>query len=122
MDEVLELASRLGKAIAGSVSFIELRKIEESLTDDDEARQLAVSLAEQTLKIRRLEQETKPVEVADKHLLEELRGKVASHPVLKELARAQADFTDSMNRINRAIDRELQPASGDTKESPGDGM
>jgi len=121
MDEALELAARLGKAIAADRRFIELRQTEKKIREDPGARELAVKYAEQTDKIRRLEEERKPVEVADKRRLEELHSEVASHPLLKELARVQADFTAFMDRINHAIDGELQPESDDEQQANGKG-
>jgi len=111
MDDAIGLASSLGKAIAANPLFGKLRDVEKQVSEDPKAQELVKSYGEQMEKIRRLESELKPVEVADKHLLDELHGHVASHPVLKELARAQADFADFMNRVNRAIDRELMPVS-----------
>jgi cell fate (sporulation/competence/biofilm development) regulator YlbF (YheA/YmcA/DUF963 family) len=103
MQEILDLARKLGAAIAASPRYQALQDVRKKLRDDAAATQLLKDFQGQAHKIARLEAETRPVEVADKHRLADLQGRIAAHPILKELMRVQADFSELMTRVNHAM-------------------
>ena len=116
MQEIIELAEKLGKAIAAGPRHAAMAEARKKLRADPLATQLLKDFQEQAHKIARLEAETKPVEVADKRRFEELQQQIAGNDALKELMRVQADFSEMMNRVNHAIATPLGPP--DDAEEP----
>ena len=103
MQEIIELAEKLGTAIAASPRYAALTEARNKLRAVPQASHLLRDFQEQAHKIARLEAETKPVEVADKHRLEALQQEIAGNDALKELMRVQADFSELMTRVNHAM-------------------
>jgi cell fate (sporulation/competence/biofilm development) regulator YlbF (YheA/YmcA/DUF963 family) len=112
MDEILELASKLGKAIAASERFQALRRAEEAIEKDEKAQQLTEALHKQSEKIRNLETKMEPVFPDDKRELARIQEEIAGHQPLKAFARAQADYAEMMARVNGAIRAELDREDG----------
>lgn len=110
MQEILSLASRLGRRIAGHERFAKLRSLEDAVESDKEARSLLESLERQRRKIAQLEAETKPISPEDKRELQRLGDAVHADPKLQDLMKAQADFMEMMNKVNEAIRAELDPS------------
>ncbi len=105
MDSILELASELGKRIAADprgMAMIEAREaLEGSLPD----RKLVEDYDALQLKMAELEAGGKPIEPDDKRGLIELRDKVASSPVLKELLKAQVEYVSLMKTVSVTIEK-----------------
>jgi cell fate (sporulation/competence/biofilm development) regulator YlbF (YheA/YmcA/DUF963 family) len=116
-EEILDLARRLGQALARHERFARLRDAEAAVRKDADAPQLSHELNEQMIKIARLEDQMKPIEPADKHLLQELRDKVYSNAALQDLARANADYMEIMSQVNNIIQKELA-GKADAEEKP----
>jgi cell fate (sporulation/competence/biofilm development) regulator YlbF (YheA/YmcA/DUF963 family) len=109
MEDVLELARRLGQEIRRSERYRLLRQAEEKVLTDLQARDIQDSLEKQLRKIRDCEAQMKPVEVADKRELSRLQQAARTHPNLQELLKVQADYFEMMNKVNDAILQELMP-------------
>jgi cell fate (sporulation/competence/biofilm development) regulator YlbF (YheA/YmcA/DUF963 family) len=77
---------------------------QQAVKQDASANQLLHDYQAKMERIRRLEEEGKPIEVADKHQLRDLESGLAGHEMLKALMRAQADYLELMTQINREID------------------
>ena len=107
MTAVIELASRLGKAIADSPEAAGLRAVRDELSAQPELAQTLKDFREQAAKVARLERENKPVEVDDKHRLQELNNKLVASEVFKKFTAAQVEYVDLMRKVNNAIRREL---------------
>lgn len=103
MEEILELAQKLGATLKNDSRFQALREAENKIEGDADARKLLDDFEAQTQKIMELERAMKPVEVGDKRHLREIHEKVAAHPLIKELVKARMEYADLMSRINRAI-------------------
>ena len=108
MDQLIELARRLGKQIAAHERTVLLKKAQKEVDTDTEAQQLVKQYQEQTQKIHDLEQQQKPIEVSDKHKLCDLEEKISLNPRLSELTRRQVDFVDMMRKIKKNIDDQLE--------------
>jgi len=101
--DILEKARDLGRAIAKSERLGAVKTLRKE-ADGDEALQADLrALNELSEKIAKLEKDVKPVEPEDKHRLRELQQKVTGNPTLQKLARAEADFAELMNRVNKTI-------------------
>jgi len=108
MDDILDLASQLGKAIAASPQFQALRRAGEAVEKDAKARELTEALRKQSEKIRTLEAKMEPVFPEDKRELARIQEEIASCPSLKDFARAQADYAEMMSKVNGRIGAELE--------------
>jgi len=107
MEEILTLASDLGKLIAKQERYLKLREAEDAAAADKETSGLLESFERQRRKVAELEVAQAPVEPEDKRELQRLSDAVHTRPVLQNLAKAQADYMEMMNKVNAAIRREL---------------
>lgn len=107
MDDTVELSERLGRAIAGSPQAARLHAARDALKAQKEVEQTLKDYQVQADKINALQQENKPVEVEDKHKLQELEDKLFGSEVFKEFTAAQVEYVDMMRKINQAIQKHL---------------
>lgn len=107
MDEILQQARRLGRAIHDSPQARALRQAQKAFDDDPDAGKLFEEAREQMDKVRRLEQANQPVEVADKHRLDELQNRLAASETFKRYSSAQVDYLDLMRKVDQAMRDEL---------------
>jgi len=108
VQEIMSLAADLGKRIAAHERFLKLRAAETTVDADEDTRQLVRRMEEQRAKIAELEARQQPVEPAEKRKLQEMADAVHSNAKLQELARAQADYMELMERVNGAIRKALE--------------
>jgi len=104
MEDILELASKLGKRIAEdprATSFAAARK---ALEDNLEARQLLADYEETQKKIAELQSTGKPIEPDDKRKLADLHTKVVGNDILKDLLKTQVDFIELMTRVSQRLE------------------
>lgn len=113
-DQITDKAAELGKLIAGSSSGKALLSARQELQDDKEAHAILESYQKQLQKIAELEEGGKPTEPEDKRALAQLQQDVASHSTLKSWMKAQADFSQLMHKVNRAIAEPFGDASSDS--------
>ena len=107
MEEILEIASRLGAAIANYNGYKVFREAEEQLKKDNVAKEISEKLEKQSKKIYELEKNMKPVEVEDKKELQQLKEQVASNQSIQKFLKAQTDYIEFMKKINERIEAEL---------------
>ena len=108
MDQLIELAKRLGKQIAAHENSQLLKQSQKTVDHDARAKDLVENYQKQAQKIADLETQQKPIEIDDKHKLRDIQQKIAAHTGLAELTRRQVDFLDMMRKIRQAIDSELE--------------
>ncbi len=106
MNEILELATKLGKMMAADPRAVAMaasrRSLEESLPD----RQLLSEYESQQQKIAGLEADGKPIEPEDKRKLADLHGKVVGSEVIKKLIKAQTGYVELMSVVSRRIEEQ----------------
>ena len=107
MDQLIELAKRLGRQMAAHERTKLLKKAQKAVDQDDQAHELVNGYQLHADKINKLQEEHKPIEVEDKHKLRDLEEKMSQNPNLSELTRRQVDFLDMMSKVRQAIDSEL---------------
>ena len=116
MDEILQLAAKLGTQIGhdpkGKAMAEARAQLEKSLAD----RQLPADYETAQQKLHNLETSGKPIEPEDKRRLSELHGKVISSPVIKGLLKAQADYMELMTAVSQTI----EDAAMDVMEGVGE--
>ena len=107
MEEILEIASKLGAAIANHNTYKIFKEAEEQLKEDDEARGISEELENQSRKVHELEKNLKPVEVEDKKRLQQLKEEVASNQSIQHFLKVQTDYVELMTKANKRIVAEL---------------
>ncbi len=105
---IIELAGRLGKAIADSPAATELNATRKAIEEHPEISKLYREFHDQSLKVGKLESEEKPVEVADKHKLLELREKLIASAEFKKYTAAQVEYADLMRQVSDAMQSKLE--------------
>jgi len=111
MEEILEIASKLGAAIANHNRYKMFKGAEEQLKKDDEAKEISAELEKQSRKILELEKNLKPVEVEDKKKLQQLKERVASNQSIQKFLKFQTDYVELMTKVNKRIESALAPAN-----------
>jgi len=108
MEHLLEMAKKLGQQIAAHERTRLLKQAHESVNEDTQAKDLLEQYQAQAEKMHQLEQQQKPVEVEDKHKLQEIEKNITTNENLKEMSRRQVDFVEMMKKVKEAIDAELE--------------
>ena len=109
MEQLIEKAEQLGRALAEHERFKALMVARDVVTADEAARKLMTDYETQVEKMQQLTLANKPIEVDDKRKLADLEKKVAADEKIKELTKAQMEFSELMNRMNRAIFSKISP-------------
>jgi cell fate (sporulation/competence/biofilm development) regulator YlbF (YheA/YmcA/DUF963 family) len=107
MQAIIELATRLGRAIAESPQATKLRAAKEELNHHADLTATLKDYSAQAEKIAKLEAENKPLEVEDKHRLDKLESKLLSHEVFKRYTASQMDYVDLMRHVNAELRKQL---------------
>ena len=104
MDEILELARRLGKRIAEHPRGKAFREAQQALVEDSEAQSLLKEFNDQAQHLQALETQNRPIEPEDKRKLADTQQRVAGNRCLSSYAKAQADYLEMMQQISAAIE------------------
>lgn len=112
MSACIELARRLGKAIAESPQAEALRAARAELDANPDLVEALNDYQQQAEKIEQLEEEQKPVEIGDKHRLQELNDRLVGSEVFKRFTAAQVEYIDLMRKVNEALQAELAETEG----------
>ena len=106
MDEILDLAAKLGKRIAEDPRAKAMSAATAGLDGSLEDRQLLSDYQQQQHKLAALQAANKPIEPEDKRKLADLHGKVVGSSVIKAITKAQADYLALMTAVTRKIEHE----------------
>jgi len=107
VDTITEMTEKLGKAIADSPAAARLRECRKALDQQPDVLKTLQEYQEQSQKVGQLEEQNKPVEVEDKHRLQELHDKLVANDVFKRYTAAQVDYVDMMRKVNTALRKHL---------------
>ena len=105
--ELITRAHALGEAIAKHPDVQAFLSARTEVEQSSDAQKLLKSYSEHAQRIRSLEAEQKPIEVADKHKLAEYEQQMASNEALKKMMAAQVNYVALMNKVNQAMDAPL---------------
>jgi len=108
MEQLIEMAKRLGRQIATHERTVMLKKAQKEVDQDPQAEKLVREYQEQAGKIQQLELEQKPIEVEDKRKLKDIELKIAENDHLKEMTLCQMNFVEMMRKVKQAIDEQLE--------------
>ena len=103
LDKIVAEAGKLGELIAETAVSRSFLKSRQEVQEDKQAQEIVEDYQRQVQKIGELERGGKPIEPEDKHKLTEVQQKVASNETLKNWMKAQADFSELMGKVNKAI-------------------
>lgn len=109
---ILELAEKLGRSINDSQAAATLRQARKELDQHKDIVEVLQKYQQQFAKIQQIEEQNKPVEVADKHTLQELHDKLIASDVFKKFTAAQMEYVDLMRQVNTALRKQLAPTEG----------
>ena len=107
MSAITELAERLGKCIADSPQAVTLRNAKAALNAQPEILDLLKGFQEHSDKLAALQAENKPIEVDDKHKLQDLQDKLLGEDVFKAFTAAQMEYVDLMRQVNQSLSKHL---------------
>lgn len=113
MNDIIDLANRLGRAINDSPQAVTLRAAREEMNTHAEVTQLLKDFQTQADKIAKLEAEKKPIEVEDKHRLQDLQDKLVASETFKKFTAAQVEYVDLMRRVNGALREHIEQTEKD---------
>jgi cell fate (sporulation/competence/biofilm development) regulator YlbF (YheA/YmcA/DUF963 family) len=108
MDPILEQANKLAEMLAIDPRFTKLRKLENEVLGDQEKRRLLEEYEKSRMGLELKQREFLPISPDEKKAHAEVTKKVHAVPVLLELARAQADYAQMMDQVNRTIHEKLR--------------
>ena len=111
-DEIIQLAERLGKAIAASPQAAALRAARKELQAQKDVLATLNEYQQQAQKVGMLEAENKPIGVDDKHKLQQLHDKLVSIDVFKKFTAAQVEYVDLMRRVTTTLRKNLADVEG----------
>lgn len=107
MSNPIEIAEKLGEALAESAELAAVREAEKAVMANAEAQELMNEFHTATMKIRQKEMTGQPVEPEDKHAAQELGEKVAANELLAALSEAQNAWSGMMNGVNSTIAKKI---------------
>ncbi len=107
MEQILEQAEKLGRMIALHERTAMWKQIQQQVAQEPETAEIIQGYQAQYAKIQQLQAENKPIEVEDKHLLQELEQKMMTNNSVKELTRRQMEFVELMKNVKETIDKQL---------------
>jgi cell fate (sporulation/competence/biofilm development) regulator YlbF (YheA/YmcA/DUF963 family) len=115
MEQIIELADQLGKAISDSSTVQAFRSTREAMNAEPETMELLQTFMQQSSKIMELTQKQEPVEPDDKQKLNEIHGQLVARDAFKAFSAAQVEYVDMMRKVQMMMmsyltDIEGQPA------------
>ena len=120
--QIIEKAQALGKLIAEHDAARRFVDAVNRLRDDTDAQRVLTDMNRHTDTIAEKQAKGEPIEVADKHKLEDLRAAVAQNAVLGQFQMAQMDYLDLMRKVDDAIAGQNEGlAAGGISEGGGSG-
>lgn len=104
MDEILELATKLGERIAQDPRGAAMAEAKNAIDSSPEDRELLSDYEQQQHKLHTLEMNGQPIEAEDKRRLAEIHEKVVSSENIKLLIKAQANYIELMTQVTRRVE------------------
>jgi len=103
----IEMATRLGKALAQSPQATALVAAHKKLSNDTATKEILVAYQELAMKMARKEQSNQPINPDEKHKLQAINDKLVASELYKQYLNAQVNYADLMRKTNLAIRKEL---------------
>jgi cell fate (sporulation/competence/biofilm development) regulator YlbF (YheA/YmcA/DUF963 family) len=117
--QILEAADKLGQLVAQHPAVEKHRQAQRSLAEDPEASRLMADFNRQLMTLARQEESGIPVTDAQRHQIEALQSRLASHLKVKALNIAQMEFVDLLRRVSDSIRRHVNNGRSEGAASSG---
>ncbi|UCE60123.1 MAG: YlbF family regulator [Phycisphaerales bacterium] len=106
MDEILELATKLGKRIATDPRAKSMAEARAALDNSIDDKRLLGDYEKVQRRLHELEQDGKPIEPEDKRALADLHAKVVGSELVKALVKAQMGYAELMQAVSQRVEEE----------------
>jgi len=116
MADIIELADQLGKAIADTPAAQDYRRTREHMNAQPDTMKLLQDFMAQSDKMMKATRDNQPIEVDDKHKLNELHQSLVSQEAYKAFSAAQVEYFDLMRKVNEKINSHLSEIEGTAAE------
>jgi len=118
MDDLLQKAEELGRMLADQPRFKALMAARDAIRSDPAARKALADYQTHVDHLQQLQAARKPIEVADKRRLGELESVLSGNAKVMAMSKAQADFSELMSRVNRAIYEKIAAEDAEEEAPP----
>lgn len=108
MSEIIDLATKLGKAIAESPQSAAMQASRKALEAQADLLKVLQEYNQQAQKIGQLADQQQPIEPADKQKLEALHAKLIRSDIFKKFQAAQVEFMDLMRQVSDAVHKPVE--------------
>lgn len=108
MDQILQKARDLARAILESDAFARLRAVENAVLSDSAAVEMTEKYEQAAMALHGKETRMEAISPEEKRSFQELKEKISGHPGLQELMEAQGDYRSLMEAVNGTIHETLQ--------------
>lgn len=105
---ITEKAQTLGQEIANSTEYDELKKAEEKMYEDDDAKVLLDNFQSTQKRIQMAQANGKQINNQEQQKLQALQAKMQKNEKIKEYMEAQKKFNEVMKTVNQVITSQLQ--------------
>ncbi|MFW6060206.1 MAG: YlbF family regulator [Phycisphaeraceae bacterium] len=116
-DQILQKARELGELISKHESAKKLEDVLKRLEQDSDAQRVLNDYNRHLQALSEKQQQGQPIEVEDKHKLEQLQKQVVTNKVLRDFQSAQMDYVDLMRRVDEAMGGQTPGAAGGGAEA-----
>ena len=111
MNQITELAEKLGQLVGQHPAVEKYRQAQKSLADDADANRLVSTFNRQLMQLSQQEESGMPVTEAQRMQLEGIQSQLASHLKVKAMNLAQVEFVNIMRQISDMIRKHVHEAA-----------
>lgn len=105
---IMEKAETLGKALANSSEYTELKEAESKIRDNEKASSLMDEFESQQKRLQMAQANGKQITPKQQKDIQSLQAKMQENDVIKEYMEAQQKFNKVMKTVNQVITEQLQ--------------
>jgi cell fate (sporulation/competence/biofilm development) regulator YlbF (YheA/YmcA/DUF963 family) len=105
--QIMDEAEKLGMLVAQHPAIARYKQAQKAIADDAEATRLFAEFERELESLDRQQMSGLPPTDAQRHKLESLQSRLASHIKIKALNMAQVDFIDLLRKVTQTIQKPL---------------
>jgi cell fate (sporulation/competence/biofilm development) regulator YlbF (YheA/YmcA/DUF963 family) len=119
--QIIDEAEKLGKLVAQHPAIARYKQAQKAIADDAEATRLFAEFERELEALDRQQASGLPPTDAQRHKLESLQSRLASHIKIKALNLAQVEFIDLLRKVTQTIQKPLGPDRAPNQTTPPSG-
>jgi len=116
VEELLEKARKLGKAMTETEQYEKLREAEKQLNEDVEAQALLEGMQQAQDKVQQLQQSGLQPTEDQVEELNEKRSQMDQNPAVSNFMKAQSEFSELVREVNGAISEGMKLEESEEQE------